>query len=101
MTKIFCHTSDSGVPPPARKSTAALAYIIAGSLLALAIIGAVAFFAGKAHAGEKGSARACAPNVRMPYEQSHAIKLSMLPPGRSPSEYELIRSHHPALFRRE
>jgi hypothetical protein len=23
----------------------------------------------------------CAPTVRMPYEQSHAIKLSMLPPG--------------------
>lgn len=31
----------------------------------------------------------CTPTVRMSYEQSHAIKLSMLPPGHSLGEYEL------------
>lgn len=31
----------------------------------------------------------CAPTARMPYEQSHAIKLSMLPVGHSAAEYEL------------
>jgi hypothetical protein len=34
-------------------------------------------------------AQDCAPTVRMSYEASHAIKLSMVPPGHSPAEYEL------------